>query len=170
MDAVLRAIRGQGVPAERIRTTSFRLDPVYGRRTRPDSAPMIVGYRAINMVQVTVDTITRVGAAIDAGIGAGANRVAGLNFELRDPDEARLAALGEAVAKARREAEAVARAAGQRLGDPLRINMSSAMPMPRPFYDARVQMEAAQMAPTPIEGGTLTVTATVHIVYRLERM
>jgi uncharacterized protein YggE len=171
MESVLRALRGQGLESRNIRTISYRLDPVYGRRARPDSAPTIVGYRAVNMVQATVDSIGRLGGVIDAGIDAGANRVAGLQYELRNPDEARLEALEQAVAKARREAEVVARAAGQRLGDPININMSSDVPRPRPMYDMvasqRVEMSQAN---TPIEGGTLTVVASVNIVYRLERM
>lgn len=171
MDAVLRALRSQGLEGRNIRTMSYRLDPVYGRQVRPDSAPRIVGYRAVNMVQATVDSIARLGGVIDAGIAAGANRVAGLHYELRNPEEARLEALQQAVAKAKREAEVVATAAGQRLGDPINISMSSAVPMPRPMYDmaAAQRVEMAQ-ASTPIEGGTLTVTAHVHIVYRLERM
>ncbi|MGH7503903.1 MAG: SIMPL domain-containing protein [Longimicrobiales bacterium] len=170
MDGVLRALLEQGIERRLIRTLSYRLDPVYGHRVRPDSAPAIVGYRAVNMVQVTVDTIARLGGVIDASIAAGANRVAGLNYELRDPEQARLEALEQAVAKAKREAEVVARAAGQRLGDPINISMSSAIPMPRPMYDmAAARVEMAQAA-TPIEGGTITVTANVHIVYRLERM
>jgi hypothetical protein len=168
MDGVLRALRGRAIESRDIRTISYRLDPVYGHQVRPDSAPMIVGYRAINMVRVTVDTIARLGGVIDAAIGAGANRVAGLSYELRNPDEARLEALELAVAKAKREAEVVARAAGQRLGDPITISMSSGVP--RPMYDmSMARVEMAQAA-TPIEGGTLTVSANVHIVYRLERM
>ena len=170
MEAVLRALRAEGLEDRTIRTISYRLDPVYGRRVRPDSAPTIVGYRAINMVQATVDSISRLGGVIDAGIAAGANRVAGLNYELRNPEEARLEALEQAVAKAKREAEVVARAAGQRLGDPINITMSSAYPLPRPMYDMAAQRAEVMQASTPIEGGTLTVSANVHIVYRLERM
>jgi len=167
MDRVLRALRTQGIPAASIRTLSYGLDPVYGRRTRPDSAPLVVGFRATNLVQVTVDSIAAVGGVIDAAIGAGANRVMGLSFEIRDWEAARLAALEIAVAKARREANAVARAADASLGPPLSISMSSD-DSPRPIFQGRVLMEAAMTEPTPIEGGALTVTARVRIVYRLE--
>jgi len=167
MDRMLRALRANGIAAASIRTLTYRLDPVYGRRTRPDSTPVVVGYRATNLVQVTVDSIAAVGGVIDAAIGAGANRVSGLSFEIRDWEGARLAALDLAVAKARREAETVARAAGAGLGPPLSITMSSD-DQPRPILQGRVLMEAAMAEPTPIEGGALTVTAHVRIVYRLE--
>jgi hypothetical protein len=167
MDRVLRSIRGLGIADRWIRTVSFQLGPVYSRVRAAADTPRIVGYTAVNMVQVTVDTMGRVGAVIDAAIGAGANRVAGLSFELRDWDAARIAALELAVAKAKREAEAVARAAGQRLGTPISISMS-ATPVPRPMFEARAVDMAAAVA-TPVEGGTLSVTASVHIVYRLER-
>ncbi len=166
MDRMLRALRSRGIPAASIRTLSYQLDPVYGRRTRPDSAPVIVGYRALNLVQVAVDSIATVGGVIDTAIGAGANRVSGLAWEIRDREGARIAALQLAVAKAKREAEAVAQAAGQVLGPPLMISMTSAEP-PRPIFQGRVLMEA-MAEPTPIEAGELTITADVRIVYRLD--
>ncbi len=166
MDAVLRALRARAIPSASIRTVSYRIDPVYGRRTRPDSAPLIVGYRAMNLVEVTIDSIATVGAVIDAAIGAGANRVAGLSFDLRDREGARLAALELAMARARREAETVARAAGAGLGPPVSISMASPDP-PRPMLQGRMLVEA-MAEPTPIEGGALAISAEVRVVYRLE--
>lgn len=169
MDALLAALRNLGLSDEALRTTGYRLNPVYIPAERGETGPRISGYRAVNMVEVRVDSLPRLGAIIDAAIGAGANRVASLHFELRDMESARLEAIGEAVVKARREAEVVARAAGQRLGLPHSIQTSSEVPFPRPMYatERAVAMDMAQ-AQTPIESGTLTVTAHVTIVYRLE--
>jgi len=168
MARVTAELRRTGIAAAMIRTVSYQLDPVYSR-PRPQEAeePRIAGYRARNMVQVTIDSIARVGATIDAAIGAGANRVAGLTFELRDPEEARVAALELAMSRARREAEAVARAAGRSLGPPVEIQIGSQPIFPRETFGARVAMQAE--ATTPVEAGTLTVTASVHVVFRLDR-
>lgn len=169
MARVVAALRQLRISGPNVRTVSYRLEPVYANVDRPrnDSGPRIAGYRAVNMVQIRVDTIARLGPVIDGVTAAGANRIAGLSFELRNYDTARQAALEQAVADARREAEAVARAAGQTLGEPLEISMNSARPFPQPFADREVMM-SARAAPTPIEGGTLTISATVHIVYRLQ--
>jgi uncharacterized protein YggE len=93
--------------------------------------------------------------------------VAGLNFELRDPEAARLDALRDAMTSARREAEALAAAAGQTVGPTLSIQTSGGgrFPPPMPMYRG-VAMDMAQ-ATTPIEPGTLTVTASVVVIYRI---
>lgn len=174
MAAVIAALRKAGIPDREIRTISYELHPQYAPppdRPRPLDAsqePRIVGYRASNMVQVGIDPVSRVGAIIDAAINAGANRVANLTYELRDPDAARRDALRLAIEKARSEAQVMAEAAGQRLGPPLNINTSSYTP---PRFAGRVMMDVAQesmlAAPTPIEPGMLSVSATVNITFRL---
>jgi len=173
MAAVIAALRKAGIPDREIRTVSYELHPQYAPppdRPRPvetPQTPRIVGYRAMNMVQVGVDPVAKVGAIIDAAINAGANRVANLTYELRDPDAARRDALRLAIEKARGEAQVMAEAAGQRLGPPLNITTSSYAP---PRFAGRVMMDMAQeslAAPTPIEPGMLSVSATVNITFRL---
>ena len=170
MDAVIAAIRRAGIPESNIRTVSYNLQPQYARpdRDNPNAEPRITGYRGSNMVQVTIDDVSRTGPVIDAAIQAGANRVAGLNFELKDPQAARREALRLAVARARADAEAIAEAAGQVLGPPLTIHTNEWQPSPKyvPMMDARAEM--AQAVPTPVEAGTLSISAMVMITYRLE--
>ena len=176
MQRVLAAIRATGVPEREIRTTSYNLYPVYApqpREPRPvdeQVAPRVVGYRAVNMVQVNVDTVTRAGAVIDAAIEAGANRVAGLSFELRDPQAARLEAIDAAVRKARAEAQTIATAAGETLGPVLTIHTDGGyMPAPAPAYRMIAQdgMAMAAPPPPPIEGGVMQIMANVTLVYEL---
>jgi uncharacterized protein YggE len=169
MTRLLAALRRSGLTDRQIRTVSYELRPEYERQGRGEEPPRIVSYRAINMVQVTVDTVARLGGIIDAAIAAGANRVASIRFQLRDPHAAHLEAVQNAVRNARREAEAVAQAAGQRLGPPLNINTGGFQPPgpPMPVYRMEAVDMAAQAA-TPVESGTLTVTAHVNVVYRIE--
>lgn len=168
MEQVIAALRRAGIEGEAVRTHSYQLNPVYIPPERGESGPRISGYRAINMVEVRVDSLDDLGPLIDAAIAAGANRVANLHFELRDPESARLEAIEQAVEKAAREAEVVARASGQRLGPPLDIQTTAHFPMLRADYAERaVAMDAAQVA-TPIEEGTITIVASVTIVYRLD--
>ncbi len=168
MDRVVAALKALGIPATSIRTVSYQLQPQYAQENNRE--PRIASYRAINEVQVVLDMIDRVGPTIDAALGAGANRVANLSFGLKDQASARLEALQKAIEKAKREAEVVARAAGQTLGVPQSIHVdgySPAPPRPMPMY----RVEAAMMdksAPTPVEGGTLEVGASVNIVYRIQ--
>jgi uncharacterized protein len=169
MDRLIAALRQLGYTGPEVRTIGYDLNPIYGRQDDPRgiASPRITGYRAVNTVQVQIDTIARVGPTIDAALNAGANRVAGVHFELRDPDAARVEALGQAMAKARREAEALAAAAGVTLGPVHSVQTSGGgqYPPPMPMYRS-VAMDGAQ-APTPIEPGTLTVSAHVVLVYRI---
>jgi hypothetical protein len=169
MDRLVAALRQLGLTGPAVRTVGYDLSPIYGRTDDPRgiASPRITGYRATNTVQVEIDTIARVGPIIDATLAAGANRVAGLNFELRDPDAARVVALREAMASAHAEASALAAAVGETLGPPISIQTSGGghYPPPMPMYRG-VAMDMAQ-APTPIEPGTLTVSANVLVVYRI---
>jgi uncharacterized protein YggE len=169
MVQLVAALRRAGLSDRHIRTVSYELRPEYTRENRGEEPPRITKYRAINMVQATVDTVTRMGAVIDAAIGAGANRVANIRFQLRDPHAAHLEAVQLAMRNARREAQAVAEAAGQRLGPPLNISTGGYQPPgpPMPMYRMDVAEMAAQ-APTPIESGTLSITAHVNVVFRID--
>ncbi|CAN5893364.1 hypothetical protein BH23GEM9_BH23GEM9_02510 [soil metagenome] len=161
------ALRQAGIPERSIRTISYELRPEYARDDRGQAA-RIVAYRAVNMVQVTVDSVPRIGGIIDSAIGNGANRVANIHFQLRDPHSAHIEASTIAVRNARRQAEALAEAAGERLGPALNISTGGYSPPPPPMPGmAYARAEMMQDVSTPIEGGTLTVQAHVSIVYRL---
>lgn len=169
MQRVVAALRQAGIPADKIRTVGYELQPQYARENRGEDPPRIVGYRAVNRVQTTIDAIDRVGPALDAAITAGANRADQLYFQLRDASDARLEALRLATQKARREADAIASAAGETLGQAQSIHTDSySPPPPRPpvMYDRAMAM-AEMKVDTPVEAGTLSVTAHVTIVYRL---
>ncbi len=171
MDRVVRALREAGIPGDHIRTQYYNLNPEYQYTQPAPGRPgeqKLVGYRASNMVEATVDSIPRVGAIIDAAIGAGANRAQGIRFQLKDPEGARREALRVAVANARRDAEALAEASGQQLGELLQLSSSMQVtPPPVPMFAARAQVEAVAPAPTPVEPGQMEITATVSAVYRL---
>ena len=168
MERLIAALRRLGFGEDRVRTVSYQLHPEYARnepRTNLEE-PRIIGYRAMNMVRVTVDDIKRVGEVIDAALAAGANRVTGLHFQLRDPHAARHEALAMAVDRARAEAEVLARALGQTLGPVLSISTTGMIPPPMPVAMDRAEALAFR-ATTPIEPGTMRVEATVTAVYRL---
>ena len=173
MTRVIDAIRSAGVPEQRIRTVSYDLQPIYSQQRPNDPRmeewePRIIAYRAINMVRVEIDDVQRTGGVIDAALNAGANRVAGTSFELRDSDAAQNEALQEAVRKAQAQATAAAQAAGQRLGQPLQIQVGgyhAPPPMPMASYRGGVAMDAA--VSTPVQGGELEIGASVTITYEL---
>jgi hypothetical protein len=168
MDRVLAALRRLGIPRSDIRTLRIELLPRYdqGREARE---PEIVGYRAVNQVIITVDSIPVVGGVVDAAVGAGANRVTGINFELRDPEAAYHEALQLAIEKARAEARVIADALGEPLGPALQVQTGGYSPpyRPMPMGGDAMRMEAIQSMPPPVEPGEIDVRAHVSITFRL---
>lgn len=180
MTAVIEAIRRLGIDRSDIQTRRVELMPQYERPERmpPERMqpmerveprePRITGYIAVNQVVVTVDDVGMVGRVVDAGVEAGANRVTGIHFQLREPETAYHEAVRLAVQKARREAEVIAGALGEPLGPALNVTTSSYYPAPPPppmMGDMR--MERAAAMPTPVEPGELDVQATVSITFRI---
>jgi uncharacterized protein YggE len=172
MTAVSAAIRSAAgtSPGFRLETSGYSLTPQYGPYREGRNAE-IIGYIARNTIRVRLDVVDQSGTLIDAALGAGANRVAGLGFEVRDPEPYRHEAVRLAIARARSEAEVMAAALGMRLGPPLEVQGGADFfPPPQP-YMARgdmMMMEAAAAAPTPVESGMQTVTARVTIRFRLD--
>jgi uncharacterized protein len=157
--AVINAVKALGIPAERITTTGYNVYPEQ-RYDAGTSRPRILGYNVQNTVVVDVWKIDQVGAVIDAALSKGANMVSGLSLYSSQEDVARRRALANAVARARSDAEAMATAAGGRLGDLVELTSGvSYMPPPRPVMEAAMSAKVA--TPTPISEGTQTLSATV---------
>src|SRR5699024_9080109 len=118
MERVITTILGSGVVREDVRTSGYSVYPEYTSPPRddPGQTPQIRGYRAMNMVSVRTTDLDRVGALIDAGLRAGANRLQGVSFELVNSAAAEAEALEMAVGKAHTAAETMARALGVQLG------------------------------------------------------
>jgi uncharacterized protein YggE len=162
LDAVLSAVRKVAGPAAQLRTTSYSLSPRY--QYHPGAEPTITGYTALNVVQVTLDDLGRIGDVIDAATGSGANRVQGIQFTLRDQDAVRAQALKEAATRARAEAEVLAAALNLRIIRVLNVEESSPRfaPIRMAMFGARTAGAAADVA-TPVESGTLDLSAQVTL-------
>jgi uncharacterized protein YggE len=168
--SILKAIKATGISEENISTADLRLSPVHERTGRGQAQqanlPRIVGYLATNVVRVEIHEMDKIGDVIDAGIGAGANKLEGLSFGLKDDALFRQKALEQAVLSARQKAKAIAEALNVRLVRILDIT-EEGVQMVRPQF--RIQPMAAVAAEsTPIEPGRIKVSASVIIGYEIE--
>ena len=82
IDAVLAALKKSAGPTAVLKTVNYSLSPAY--RYQSGHEPTITGYTASNVVQVTLDDLTKISNVIDAAAGSGANQVQGIEFTLRD--------------------------------------------------------------------------------------
>ncbi len=159
---VIDTLKALGVPANLISTVGYSVYPE-SRFDKDTQQNRIVAYVVNNNVRAELHRLDLVGPAIDAGLAKGANQVNSLQFTVSNADEVRRTALAQAVTNARADAEAIARAAGGRLGDLIQVTTMSA---PRPMFEAfsgMRNMAAAAPAPTPVEPGEATVSANVTV-------
>ena len=121
---VMSRLRAAGYAERQVTNGGYSLGQDYenGDRRRPR------GFVARNSVRVEVPRINDVGKVIDAAVAAGATEISPIQFSGPDMAGARRAALKNAVAEARRDAETLAEAAGGSLGKLLSISTSPAQP------------------------------------------
>lgn len=113
MSAILAALREQGIEAKDVQTSNLSLYPA---SDWIDGEQVPRGYEASQNVTVTVRDITKTGDTISAATSAGANYVSGAQFTVADVAALRSQGRSDALARAREEAEKLARELGMRLG------------------------------------------------------
>ncbi|HEX6947044.1 MAG TPA: SIMPL domain-containing protein [Acidimicrobiia bacterium] len=160
---LVEALTSSGIDRADISTSRYSLAAEYDWT---ESGRRDLGYRAQNTVRARLKDLSTVGAVIDAVVAAAGDTVTvnGLEFSVAD----RVAALAEARAAA--WADVMARAgqlaelAGVALGRPVEVVESEGWtPPPSPKM---LRMEAASV--TPVEPGTLEVTATIRARFRID--
>ncbi|ACA19140.1 protein of unknown function DUF541 [Methylobacterium sp. 4-46] len=123
------------------------------------------GYLAVNAVQIRLAEPGRLGDLMRRTVDGGADRINGVSFGLRDParaeDEARAAAVADAV----RQAETLARAASLRLGRIEAIVSPPRSDAPVPL--GRAFAAKARGPAVPIEAGTVEVSAAVEVTWTI---
>ena len=128
-----------------------------------DETGTVNGYAASNSVSAVSD-VADAPALIDAAAEAGANQISGPGLSSSNAEALYRQALAKAVADARLNAEALAKAAGRSLGAITTIVEGGAVGGPEPMY--RAQAQAAD-ASTPIVPGEQETSATVSVTFSL---
>jgi len=163
MERVLTGARGLLV-----QTSQISVSPRYDNRRNRNEPPAIVGYEASQRVSVRLDEIDKAGAVLDQATAAGANQNFGVTFGLQDRDASEDAALKDAVEDAQRRAAAIAGALGKEIAGVVSVESAPAQGGFAPVGISRnMAVSDAPPPSTSVEGGRLTVRASVVISYRL---
>jgi uncharacterized protein len=152
-----RIVGGSGT----IKTVNYSLNPNY-QYSREGGSPTLTGYMASNTVMVQTSDLSQIAKLIDASTGAGANNIQSLQFMLKDDRQAQTEALQQATKNARAKADALASALGLKVRGILLVEENSGM-MPGIRLRGGMTKESA----TPIESGTLDITATVTMTVEM---
>lgn len=163
MQKVLDAVRSAGVSAPDVQTEQLQLQPRYENPGEQGGAPKLIGYTATNTVRLRVRDLARIGGLLDAAVGAGANQIQGIQFQVSDPARSAARAREAAWRDAQAKAVQLAELAGAGLGDTLAISESSQGPVPV-SADSFAARTAAEV---PVEPGTQVVSADVQVTWAL---
>jgi uncharacterized protein len=163
VDAVLAAVRPAAGPGAQLKTVSYSLYPNYRSHVSSGSGEQTIdGYTATNVVRVTLDDLAKVGAVIDAATKAGSNDVRGIQFTLRDEDAVKSEALRQAARQARAKADVLADTLGLKVTRILEVSENGVHFAPI-FAPRALAATASASVATPVESGTLDVTADVSL-------
>lgn len=159
------ALKGFNIAPRDIQTTNFSIYP--NQQFDANGKPSGLTYVVDNTVFVTVRDLSKIGDLLNAVVGAGANSINSIQFDVADKTKALSDARKAAVADARAQAEELAQAAGVTLGPVQTINISSGG-TPVPMYQAKAMDFASAEASVPIASGELVIQVNVSIVYQIQ--
>lgn len=166
MTEVMAALRKAGIAAKDIQTSGLNLNPQYVYEQ--NVPPRLTGYQASNQVTVVVHDLTKLGAAVDATVSAGANQVHGISFGLNDPTAAEDAARQDAVKALQAKADLYAKATGYRIGRMVSLSEGGGY-TPRPPVPMMAYASKREAMDTPVSAGELNVRIDVSGLYELTR-
>jgi hypothetical protein len=160
MANVIAALTRAGIGNDSIQTVSYTLTPTYSNPVNQSVPSTIIGYIAVNAIQVTVNDLGSIGKILDQAISAGANEVQGVSFTLSSSTLATIEkqALQLALADADGQAKAMATTLGVKIVGPISV-------IPGYEFQPTNYSRFAATAETPIQSGTLQVTATAQVTY-----
>ncbi len=167
--AIFAMLKASGIDDKDIQTSNFSVGPRYENSSIPGRALKIVGYDVTNSVTVTVHKLTELGGFLDQAVDAGSNQINNIAFGVNEPqalqDEARQAAVADAL----RRAKLLSDAAGAKLGAIATITEGAAY-APTPMRERMMKMDsmAQASAPVPVAQGEMTISADVSMVWELE--
>ena len=172
MDAVMQALKSQGIADEDIQTQHFSIREVT-RWLRDEDKEEVVGYRVTNTVTARIGQLDKVGEIIDAVTAAGGDltRVGGISFTVEDPTPYYAQAREKAIKDAILKASQMASLAGVTLGDLTYISEGGVSPVPRKYYEMAGGMPVAAPTPAPttsISPGELEISTTVNMVFNIQ--
>ena len=166
VEAVLAALREQGIADEDLQTSGFS---IFAERFGPEGplADSDVRYRVSNNVSVVIRDLDNVGTILDAAIEGGANNIYGIEFALDDPSVIESDARQGAITDAREKAEDIAALSEVTLGQVLSV--SEIIGASGGFYSGNfMEMSRAMGAGgTPIQPGQLEMIMQLQVVYAI---
>lgn len=154
---ILERAKQLGIAAKDIANAGWRVEPQYAYGE--GRAPRLTGFQATQQLSLNVRQVDGVGKVLDALVADGATN-ASVRFTLEDPKQAQAEARRLAVEDARAKADAMARAAGVRLGKAVSLSEVS---LGGPIF-----RERDFAAPMPAKAVTEIPVSDLDVVVRVQ--
>ncbi len=164
INKLLASLEAKGILKEDITTAEYSINENYEYEGVTYTKRVLKGYEVTHMLKIIIRDTDKIGEIIDAATAAGANQSNGVSFICSTENEAYEKALTDAVKNARVKADIIAEAAGVTITgiESITESGSSSVYYRNTNYIASsVSMEDS----TVISTGSLSVSATVNIVY-----
>jgi hypothetical protein len=155
---LIARVKALGVADKDLNTAGYSVGPMY-----TPNGQTVSGYRASEQLQITWHSVDTVGKALDGIVQEGGATNVGVSFGLADPKAAQADARNLAIADARSRAQAMAAAAGVRLGPVIRVSDLTSSGVPSTRFD----VGAAAPAATQVPVGELDVSVTVEVDFAI---
>ncbi len=176
MDAIIEAVKANGLEEKDVQTLSFNIWPQYeypevesnGTRVRKQ---VLVGYTVSNTARIKIRDVDAVGTIIDdvAEAGGDSTRINGIQFSIEDPKPFMTDLREQAVADAVAKAEHFASLTDVAVGDLLFISEVGAGQDVRGFQQESFGLRAAMdSASTSVSSGELELSLNVQAVFAIE--
>ena len=169
MAKVLEAMKARGIEPRDLQTSGFAINPQYvypQNKEGENHPPQLVGYQVANTLSVRVRQIDKLGEILDQAVTLGVNQGGGIQFSFDKPEalqeEARKAAVADAVAKAC----TLAQAAGVTLGKVVDLREQSGRVEPVPMMARAMAKDMAAEA-VPVAAGESSVSVNVDMQFEI---
>ena len=163
MNAIIAKIKEFGVASEDIKTTNYSIYPQYDWI---NNRQVERGFQVSQNVDVKVRDLAKIGDVLAAVGELGANQVGGVNFTIDDPEDLRQQARLKGLEAAKKKAQALADAAGVKLGKVVGFSENAGY-VPTPLYYAKADGMGGGGASPSIESGSQDVVVNVSVIYEI---
>lgn len=166
MNEAVASLKAAGIESRDLQTSNFSIQPLYTSDPTRNSTPRIANYRATNTLTVQIRDLAKVGDILERVVSLGANTISGPSFLVSEPeakrDEARKAAIANALARAKLYADGL----GFKLGRVLSVSESANDTIVRPAF-ARAAAAPLPAAPPPIEAGESAISSFLTVEWEI---
>lgn len=173
MNDIIEAVKELGVEEKDIKTTDFRLNPVYTWVEK--EGQKLLGYEISQNISLKVRDLNKISDIITQATDKGANQIGNISFTIDDEYELKNEARKLAIEKAKEKAEAIATESGMKLGKIKSVYENSYQPpiaydYSNAYKEMRLesQDQGAGVAVSGIEAGQNEIKVEVTLMYEVK--